>query len=315
VENSENESSSKSSSSPQLSNVPSPAELRFGGGWRLIVPFALLPLAIVGAAVGVFFLFGMLADRDLEPSNYLRKMRTASPHQRWQAAYELSRFLAAGNAGKNREEFESEMLAFLQTAPDDDKLLHRYLILGLGQIGSEKSVPLLMKLVDVKNDPETRIYSIWALGRIGSPQALKLIEGETHSDDAGIRKTAAFSLGFVGGKSAVPRLVQLLDDTVADVRWNAALSLAETGSSIGQSEILFLLDADKLIAATPNLRDSERTQIMLSAVNAAAKLRLKTAKGPLEKIEKSKLDPALRKAATHALNAIAQLLTSDPQSE
>ena len=94
---------------------PTPAELRFGGGWKLIIPFALFPLLIVSASVGIFFFFGKLAENTITADHYLSGLRSRSSHERWQSAYELSRFLARKDVGDDQAAFEAEILDLLQS--------------------------------------------------------------------------------------------------------------------------------------------------------------------------------------------------------
>jgi len=261
-------------------------ELKFDRGWKLIIPFALFPLLIVSAAVGVFYLFGVLAEKHATPEDYLYQMKTSSKYKRWQAAYELSSYLASRKVD-HPEILEKQMLDLLASTQEEDIELRHYLIVGLGQIGTEKSVKTLLDFVKTVKDSETQIYVIWALGRMNAKQAAPFITSQLNSDDPGIRKTAAFSLGFVGKTAHLTPLKKLLDDPIRDVRWNAALGLAQLGNASGESEILEMLNRKKLSEWTKNLRDVERDQIQISAANAAAKLKLRSALAPLKELSKS----------------------------
>ena len=287
-----------------MTTPSTPAEQRFGGSWRMLIPFLFLPLLIVAGSVGVFLLFGKLADIEKGPFEYLQDMTSGSEHKRWQAAFELSKYLSSKKI-ENVDKFETEMLQILQNSKNEnDARLRSYIIIGLAQIGTEKSVPVLTDVLSREKNSENKIYSIWALGRIASPNAASIIEEQISSDDAGIRKTAAFSLGFVGEKKHILMLEKLLEDPVEDVRWNASLGLAQLGSSAGQSTLLQLLDPAYLRQATPNLRDSERNEIMLSAVNAVGKLKLQAAKEPISSLAKSASDQRLRIAANNILQIL-----------
>jgi len=274
-----------------------PAEKRFGGSWKMLIPFVILPVTIVGVSVGIFLLFGMLADTHKGAKDYLYELQSGSEHQRWQAAFELSRYLSSQDFEDEDAYFEKELLRILKTAGRDEVQLRTYLIIALAQIGSDMSLDTLIAFADKGEGSETQIYAIWALGRIGSPKAADTILKKINSDDAGIRKTAAFSLGFVGNKSHVKVLKKLLDDSVQDVRWNAALGLAQLGSSSGDGILLKLLDPIHVKNATPNLRERERTEIVLSALNAVGMLRLKSARKAVVAVSKSATDSRLRLTA------------------
>lgn len=282
-----------------------PAEHRFGGSWRMFIPFALLPLLIVGSAVGVFLLFGKLADTQKSPLDYLQEIQSSSEHRRWQAAFELSRYLAQGDIGPGKPIFENKLLSLLKTSKPQETKLRQYILISLAQVGSQKSTPVLEEFAQDQNKGQSRIFAIWALGRLGSQQSAPLISKLTKSDDPGIRKTAAFSLGFVGSSKDISTLKKLLEDPIQDVRWNTALGLAQLGSKAGQHIIFDLMDLEKLRIATPNLRENERTEIALSAVNAVGRLKLTSAKDPLQKLSNQTGDPRLKSTINHVLEILA----------
>ena len=297
MENIKEESSSKSSSSKDIEQIPT--------GAKLLIPFAVLPVIIVCASVGVFMLFGKLAHTDMGPSDYLKRMQQGSTHKRWQAAYELSRFLSRADVGEDRATFEKEMLDVFKNTKPTDSDLRRYLLVGLGQIGSAQSLPTLTKLVN-SNDDDAKIYALWALGRIGDAQAAPTVRAQLESSDPGIQKTAAFAMGFVGSAEDIPKLKALLESNTPDVRWNAALALAQLGNDSGAHQILQLLNADTLRESTPGLKDGERNQIVLTAVNAVGKLKLQKAKNRIHEIAETATDPALRAAARNVSKILIQ---------
>ena len=63
------------------------------GAGRLIARFFLLPLLVVGAAVGIFLVFNLMTFERRTPRDYLQEVRGGAANRRWQAAFELSRSL------------------------------------------------------------------------------------------------------------------------------------------------------------------------------------------------------------------------------
>jgi HEAT repeat protein len=72
---------------------------------------------------------------------------------------------------------------------------------------------------------------IWALGRIGSPQACAALCERLSDSDPGIRWFAAWALGKIGDESTVPALAALLDDRSTEVRWIAIWSLGRMNTT------------------------------------------------------------------------------------
>lgn len=257
--------------------LKTPAELKFGGSWRIIIPLFLIPLAIVVSAVGVFFLFGKLTSYQKSPQQYMTEMLSTNSHKRWQAAFELSRLVIQKDKYTLEPEFESDLIKIYQSSDPKEQRLRTYLTIVLAHVGKESSSKLFEKVLLESTNSEDQIYALWAIGKVGSPSSADLVVSKLDSEDSGLRKTAAFSLGFVGNLSHVQALEKLLKDDVNDVRWNAALSLAELGSSAGKVEILNLLNKDFILAQTPSLREDERSEIVISALNAARRIKLKEA--------------------------------------
>ncbi|MCB0308374.1 MAG: HEAT repeat domain-containing protein [Bdellovibrionales bacterium] len=254
--------------------LKSPAELKFGGSWKMVIPFFLLPLLIVAGSVGVFYLFGKLTSYQKTPQEYLTEIVSSNSHKRWQAAFELSRYIAQNDKDSIDSSVEPAMIEVYRSSKPDETELRTYLTIALANLGGQSSARLFEETIRNTKNESNQIYALWALGKIASKSSASLVEKKLDSDDPGIRKTAAFSLGFVGDKSHIPALTRLLDDETKDVRWNAALALAELGSAAGKTEILNLLNPNYLKEQTPLLRSDEREEIVISAINAALKINL-----------------------------------------
>jgi HEAT repeat protein len=123
--------------------------------------------------------------------------------------------------------------------------------------------------------------------------------------DPGIRKTAAFALGELGDPEAIPRLEVLLEDTVADVRWNAALATARLGSHAGLDVISEMLDR-QLAGQAPGITPEQQEDVMIEAVKALAALRAPASESILRRLAES--DPSLkvRQAAIEGLRLTAR---------
>ena len=84
---------------------------------------------------------------------------------------------------------------------------------------------------------EVRWHAVQALVRMGTPEAIKAVEGKVpdliqalQNPDAKVRIYAIWALGSIGAKDAVPAMIQTLQDSDAKVRWNAASTLVGIGT-------------------------------------------------------------------------------------
>ena len=263
------------------------------------VRFFVLPLLVVGAAVGIFLVFNLMTFDRRSPSEYLQEVRGGGPNRRWQAAFELSRSISRVKEGPERQALASETLRVFETLSKnrpEDTLVRGYLALVLGKLGDRSAAPALIAAA-MDPDSETRLYSIWALGALADPRALDTVLESSQSSDAGQRKMAAYVLGRLGLPAAVPRLKVLLEDSATDVRWNAAIALAELGDPAGLPVLRSMLDRASL-ARIPLAGD----QAEAAMVNAAKAIALLRDQGSLELLEKiAREDPNLRvRAAARA---------------
>ncbi len=282
---------------------PAPEESG-GGGGGTVFRFFLLPLLVVGTAVGVFWLFSRITFERRTPADYLQEVRGGTASRRWQAAFELSRSLPSLEAPE-RAALASETLRIftsLSSTRADDVPVRRYLALVLGKLGEPQAVEALLTAAK-DPDPDTRLYAIWALGRIRDARALPAVTEASSSEDAGMRKMAAYVMGQLGDRSAAPRLEVLLGDPVADVRWNAAIALASLGDGAGLAVLRSMLDREALNRqATLSAEQAETA--MVGASKALALLRDRDSLTLLEKVAREDPNLRVRAAAREAIAAI-----------
>jgi HEAT repeat protein len=262
------------------------------GAGRLIARFFLLPLLVVGAAVGIFFVFSLMTFERRGPRDYLQEVRGGSANRRWQAAFELSRSLGTVPEAERPELAAETLRVFEGLSPKraDDVPVRRYLALVLGRLGDRSAVPALVK---ASSDPDvdTRLYAVWSLGKIGDPAGVDPVLKASESEDPAVRKMTSYVLGQLGDKRAIPRLAVLAEDKTADVRWNAAIALAQLGDRTGLPVLRSMIDRAAL-ARQAELSSDQTEAAMINALKALALLKDAETLPMIETLAKS--DPNLR---------------------
>jgi HEAT repeat protein len=274
------------------------------GAGRLLARFFLVPLLVVGTAVGLFFLVNLMTFERRSPRDYLREVRGGGPNRRWQAAFELSRSIGSMPDGREKDALAAETLRVFQTlspSRSEDIPVRRYLALVLGKLGDEAAVPALLEAAK-DTDPETRLYSVWSLGLLGDPRAFDAAMEATHSSDSGMRKMAAYVLGKLDDPRAAARLTVLLDDRVADVRWNSAIALASLGDPAGLVVLRSMIDRETLARQAP-LTSDQAEAAMVNALKAFAILRDRESLPLLERAAREDPNLRVREAARQAVEA------------
>ena len=270
----------------------------------LVLQFFLFPMAIVAVCVGVFIVFGLIANEGKGARDYLVEIRSGSANRRWQAAFELSKLLQAGkDQALGDPRFVPEVLDVYKNAAGDDPRVRRYLTLALGRLHDARALPVLAEVASGEgagSDAETQIYAVLALGALGDPGALGTLLPLAGSSDAGLRKAVAHALGSLPSEESRAALTRMLSDPMEDVRWNAALSLARRGDAAAAPVLLTMMDRAHL-AGVPGLTGEQREDAMMEAVRVARAVPDEGLRAALQRLRSS--DPSLqvREAAAAAL--------------
>jgi HEAT repeat protein len=264
----------------------------------ILFQFVLFPLGIVAVAVAIFFLFGKLASDEQSVPDYLNEVRSGGRRERWQAAYQLSQLINAGEA-KKYPNLVDDVANVYRDAKNDDPRIRQYLSMVLGNLGDRRATPLLVDALKDRS-AETRIYAALALGRLRDPAAVPPLLASFATDERDVRKAIAYALGEIGDPRAVPALVTALNDEIPDVRYNAAIALARLGDTRAIGVVREMLDRSRLDRVT-GMRPDQKEATMLAAIPALKKIAPGEAAKILTPIAQS--DPSLqvRSAAKDAL--------------
>ena len=280
----------------------------------LVAQFFLFPLIIIAFGLGVFVLFGVVAYDQKSPDAYLAQIRNgrgASVFDRrlWQAAAELTNVIAVQADELRNSPFADELLdVYIALGPaaieDPAELagamqLRRFLAMSLGHLGNPEAVSALTEGLG-DPDPETQIWTLWSLGEIADPASAPAVAKRIDSNDEGVRKMAVYVLGVLNNPTVVGDLQIALTDSSIDVRWNAAMSLAQLGDAAGSEMLMRLTDRDYL-AGFDLMSDEDRENVITNAVHCLGLLQLEGARNQLAILSKD--DPSLkvRDAALAAL--------------
>ena len=264
----------------------------------ILFQFVIFPLGVVAIAVGIFFLFGKLASDEQSVPDYLNEVQSGGRRERWQAAYQLSQLINAGEA-KKYPNLVNDIGRVYTSAKTDDPRIRQYLSMVLGNLGDRRATPLL---VDGLKDqsPDTRIYAALGLGRLRDPAAVPALLNAFATDERDIRKATAYALGEIGDPRAVPALAVALQDPIADVRFNAAIALARFGDTRAIGVLREMLDRKRLDGIA-GMRPDQKDETILAAIPALKKIAPVEAPKLLGPLAQSDSSLQVRSAAKEAL--------------
>jgi HEAT repeat protein len=278
-----------------------------------LVQLFLVPALIVGIIVTVWLAFHWLAQLGNDPQAYVRQLRR-NTEGRWQAALNLANDLRGPGGAKLKADpaLAGELASILDSevtsgrpagggrSAEQSQTLCVYLCRALGEFAVPEAAPPLVDRVRAADQPEIARAAVEALAvlatnlaaaekKFADPAVVSTaVLDATEAQDQGLRSSATFALGVVGGDGARDRLEVLTNDVNDDVRYNAALGLARLGGTAAWetlAEMLALPD----IAVQPGDEEAQadrykRAMVVVNALKGVGLLVDDTAEPPPERI-------------------------------
>ena len=252
----------------------------------------------------------LLTHEDETPESLITAIKTGAPSKRWQKAYELSNELNREGGMLRSAGIMNEVIHILNDEEHYDGKTRAYMAMALSRFRNEEAHEALVEALsksDDSDDPKLTLFLMWAVAGHQDPKDAKEIVRFLKSEHSDLRKTAAYVLGALGDKEVIPELQRSLEDSVVDVSWNSALSLARLNNSSGKDVLYQMLDRNTL-RSVHQLNEAEMEQVMVNAAKALHLILDSQAKEILEPI--SKTDPSLKVREA----ALASLRTTPKES-
>ena len=266
----------------------------------LFYSFFLIPfmIAVFGAVFFLLFKFVTYETNDVE--ELLNQVKIGSASKRWQSAFELAKVLNNPDRDPLSDSFKDQLSSAYVRSIHDDGLVRSYLAMAMGATKDTLFGNLLLE--GLKDETlETRIAAIQALGMIQYAPAVNPINLLIKTaDNESERLSATISLGMIGDTSAIPFLINLLEDEQANIRWDAAIALAKMGNNKGAYIIEGLLDREYLNKFS-EIDPIEQKRVLMIAIKTASILFDKRFEDNLISLSKNDKDLSIRDAAIKAL--------------
>ena len=266
----------------------------------LFYSFFLIPfmIAVFGAVFFLLFKFVTYETNDVE--ELLNQVKIGSASKRWQSAFELAKVLNNPDRDPLSDSFKDQLSSAYVRSIHDDGLVRSYLAMAMGATKDTLFGNLLLE--GLKDEAlETRIAAIQALGMIQYAPAVNPINLLIKTaDNESERLSATISLGMIGDTSAIPFLINLLEDEQANIRWDAAIALAKMGNNKGAYIIEGLLDREYLNKFS-EIDPIEQKRVLMIAIKTASILFDKRFEDNLISLSKNDIDLSIRDAAIKAL--------------
>jgi len=142
-----------------------------------------------------------------------------------------------------------------------------------GRLRAASLASVVRRALAIEDDPAVRAEELFALGQIGSAEALDSVLAHLDGQDATTRARACEALGKLGKTEVAPSLVARLADGDASVRGAALLALVRlVGRRSGKTEQLDSAAAETIARTLPVLAAEREGDVAWQAAYAAAEL-------------------------------------------
>ncbi len=297
-----------------------PVEGAFGP--RLLLQWFVFPMLAVVVCVGLYLSFRFLTADTKTTQDYLNDLRSGNPHRAWQAAFALANQVNLNRVtDEEKPAIGRDILRMLDESSPSAGPIRQYFILTLGRLNHRDAVPKLLSLAGGPDgDNAEKIYALLALREMRVREALDVATTGLSDPDPGVRKTAAYFFGMLVGSTGAladsaatvtdwaDRLAPLLNDPVADVRWNGALSLAELGDRRSVPVLLGLLSREEIeseLKKYDRLDETNVEKIIRAALACAARFDDPILRSRVERLAQSDPQPGIQSAAMQTLERMA----------
>jgi len=308
------------------------SDAREGGWFRTLVQFFAIPFLIVCVAVGLYVGINlMLGSGPQSAADFVTLLQSDTINRRTQAAYELARRLAGKEipAEFRDKKLVSALCKALDKAREENQNppdQARVILSILGRLADPASTDTVRRALDDKH-PWARSYAILTLAKLHDRASVGRLREYAGHDDAGTRQAALYALAKLDQVKGLPfhlgeptRAIALrhLGDAKEDVRFTAALILADAGEKDAPRRVLYTmldrkyLERFPLDSAQGGLSQySIHSNVILKAIAAVTKLELRDdakVSGLLKKLtdDDHEGDPEVRQQARKALRMLSQ---------
>jgi HEAT repeat protein len=258
---------------------------------RFVVRFALVPGAIILIGLAIVVGFGRLTSVAADPEHLVDTIESRAGNVRWRAAVSLAGLLADPDHAELRRDRQlaARLTEILRRELEsggtrqEDATLKVFLCRALGEFQSDVSLPVLVQAAGSQHNRQVRRSAIEAIALLADALGPQRVGGEpdlgaslltaSRDGDSQIRLSAAYALGVLGGSHSEQRLVAMLLDENALVRYNAATGLARWGKAAAVDVLLEMLSPDQRSALEDGSDGSAtRSQTEVIHVNALKSL-------------------------------------------
>lgn len=237
-------------------------------------PFSGIAVPIAIVLVGALIIFGVtkMLSSGKDHRDLVEELNSKTFGNRWVAAYELSKFLAAQKIPAEDMPWVIENLSQVYYESVDART-RNFIVMALGSLNNPKSLPVLNKaLVDI--DPQVKFNAVVSLGNMDKGLDIewdKVIALFEQNDDLGLKQAALLTLATHKREESVPFARSLIQSNEASLRYAAAMVLIYAKQNEAKPALEEILNLRYDVVAPNALNGQQVESLKLNALDAIEK--------------------------------------------
>jgi HEAT repeat protein len=246
-----------------------------------------VPIAIV--LVGALIIFGVtkMLSTGKNHRDLVEEMNSKTFGNRWVAAYELSKFLAAQKIPKEDMPWVIENLSQVYKSSIDPRT-RNFIVLALGSLNNPLSLPVLNAALE-DQDHQVMFNAVVSLGNMdqGSEIDWNKIEALLQQDgDPGLKQVALLTIAAHHRANTEELAVSLLNSSEKTIRYAAAIVLIQTKTEKAVPVLNEILNLRYDIAEAGELNGAQVEALKMNVLENLEKSKWNDFSSRVEKLEK-----------------------------
>ncbi len=258
-------------------------------------PLAGITVPILIVLVGALIIFGVtkMLSTGKDHRDLVDELNSKTFGNRWVAAYELSKFLAAKKIPAEDIPWVIENLSRVYFESVDHRT-RNFVVLALGSMHNPLSLPVLNKALE-DQDPQVQFNAVASLGNMPTTENIEWSKVDALVDqdrDLGLRQVALLTIAAHNRPNIEDKAIPLLSSSEKNVRHAAAIVLIsrKREEAIPVLEEIFRLSYD--VAQAGELNGAQVEGLKMNALENIEKSKWNAVLKLVEKVEAT--DPNIR---------------------
>jgi HEAT repeat protein len=264
-----------------------------------------VPIAIV--LVGALIIFGVtkMLSSGKNHRDLVEEMNSKTFGNRWVAAYELSKFLAAQKIPKEDMPWVIENLAKVYKESVDART-RNFVVLALGSLNNPLSLPTLNAALG-DQDPQVKFNAVVSLGNMTKGSDIKWDQIEAmlqQAQDPGLQQVALLTIAAHDRPNTEEKALSLLGNVEKTVSYAAAITLIKTKNSAAVPVLEEILGLRYDIAEAGKLNGAQVEALKVNVLENLEKSKWNELSNLVQKVEQDDTNVRVSTKAKQVLNLL-----------